>query len=127
MNKYTKSIYVSTSGDTVLELPVPIDLNDYVCGIIEMYGKLSTYKGDIFLCSDICEESIVGNTIIPVLRNIKRRPNGVILNDINHVTWLKIIRPHLTSIRFYIVSAKGDMMSFGDEQLKCTLLFTPSQ
>ena len=65
-----KSMYISTSGDTTLELPVPIDVDGCVCGVIEMNGKLSSYVGDIFLCSDICEESIAIETVMPVLQNI---------------------------------------------------------
>ena len=127
MSKYMKSLYISTSGDTTLELPVPFEVDGCVCGIIEMSGKLSTYKGDIFLCSDICEESITGETVMPVLRNIKRRPDGFIMNDVNHVIWLRLNRPKLSSIRFYIANAKGDIMSFGDKKLKCTLLLTSSE
>ena len=122
-----KSMYISTSGDTTLELPVPLNVDGYVCGIIEMSGKITQYKGDLFLCSDVCEESLVRDTVMPVLRNIRRRSNGVIINDINHVIWLKVIRPHFTSIRFYIANAKGESMSFGDDKLKCTLLFTSSE
>lgn len=122
-----KALYITTSGDTTLELPVPIDVQGCVCGIIEINGKLSTYKGDLFLCSDICEESIAADTIMPVLRNIKRKPNGIIINDLNHVIWLKVIRPKITSIRFYIANAQGEIMSFGDEKLKCTLLFTAKE
>ena len=62
-----KALYITTSGDTTLELPIPIDIEGYVCGIIEMNGKLSTYKGNLFLCLDICEESIAGETVMPVL------------------------------------------------------------
>ena len=78
------------------------------------------------MCSDICEESIAGDTVMPVLRNIKRRGNGVIINDINHVIWLRMIRPKISSIRFYIANAYREIMSFGEEKLKCTLLFTSS-
>ena len=127
MSKNNKSLYISTSGDTTLELPVPLDVEGCLCGIIDMSGKLSTYKGDIFLCSDICEESVAGETVMPVLQNIKRRTNGVVVNDVNHVIWLKVIRPKLYSIRFYIANARGDIMSFGDDKLKCTLLFTSSE
>ena len=126
MSKDMKAFYITTSGDTTLELPIPMDIEGYVCGIIEMNGKLSMYKGDLFLCSDICEESVAGETVMPVLRNIKRRPNGVIINDLTHVIWLKIIRPKITSIRVYIANVRGDIMSFGDDKLKCTLLFTSS-
>ena len=92
-----------------------------------MSGKLTTYKGDIFLCSDICKESVAGETVMPVLRNIKMRTNGVVVNDVSHVIWLKVIRPKLYSICFYIANARGDIMSFGDDKLKCTLLFTSSE
>ena len=127
MSKYMKSLYISTSGDTILELPVPLELDGCVCGIIEMSGRLSTYKGDLYLCSDICEESLVGDIVIPVLHKINRRTNGVIINDINHVIWLRLMRPQITSIHFYIVNARGDIMLFGDDKLKCTLLFTSSK
>ena len=88
--------------------------------------EISTYRDDIFLCSDICEESFTGGTVMPVLRNIKRRTNGVIINDINHVIWLRVIRPKINSIRFYIANAYGEILSFGEEKLKCTLVFTSS-
>ena len=127
MGKNMKSLYISTNGDTTLELPVPLDVEGCVCGIIEMSGKLTTYNGDLFLCSDICEESVAGTTIMPVLRNIRRRPNGIIINDVNHVIWLKLKRPKITSMRFYIANARGDVMSFGDDKLKCTLLFSSSE
>ena len=127
MSKYMKSLYISTSGDMTLELPVPLEVDGYVCGIIEMAGQLKRNPGDIFLCSDICEESLAGETVMPVLRRIRRRGDGLILNDVNHVIWLRIIRPKLTSIRFYIANGKGDIMSFGDEKLKCTLLLTSSE
>ena len=121
-----KSLYITTSGDTTLELPIPIDVDGYLCGIIELNGKLLTYRSDLFLCSDICEESIAGDTVMSVLRNIKRRGNGVIINDINHVIWLRVIRPKISSIHFYIANAYREIMSFGEEKLKCTLLFTLS-
>ena len=91
MSKNMKSLYISTSGDTTLELLVPLDVEGCLCGIIDMSGKLTTCKGDIFLCSDICEESVAGEMVMPVLRNIKRRTNGVVVNDVNHVIWLKVI------------------------------------
>lgn len=127
MTTYIKSVYFSTSGDTTIDLPVPLEIEGYVCGIIEMSGKISSYKGDLYLCSDICEESVVGEVIMPVMRSIMRRPNGVIINDIKHVIWLKIKRPHISSMRFYISNTKGDIMSFGEDKLKCTLLFTTSK
>ena len=34
MSKYMKSLYISTSGDTTLELPVPLEVDGYVCGYV---------------------------------------------------------------------------------------------
>lgn len=123
-----KSIYVNMSGDTTVDLPIPFEVEGYVCGVIEMSGKITTtFKGDLFLCSDICEESVVGEIVLPVLRNILRKGNGVVINDINHIIWLKVKRPHISNIRFYISNAKGDIMTFKDSKLKCTLLFIPPE
>jgi len=120
-------LYISITGDDTLDLPVPLEVENFKCGVVEMTGKINNeFKGDIFLCSDVCEESIVGEIKLPVLRNIRRRPNGIVLNDINHITWLRVMRPRITSIRFYITNVNGEIITFEDNKLNCTLLFTPS-
>ena len=53
-----KSLYISTSGDLTLELPVPLEVDGYVCGIIEMAGQLKRNPGDIFLCSDFVKSHL---------------------------------------------------------------------
>ena len=54
-----KVIYITTTGDNTLELPTPLDVEGYLCGIVELAGKLVNLKGDLFLCCDFCEESVV--------------------------------------------------------------------
>ena len=56
-----KVIYISTTGDSTLELPTPLDVEGYLCGIVELAGKVVNLKGDLFLCCDFCEESVVGD------------------------------------------------------------------
>ena len=56
-----KVIYITTTGDNTFELPTPLDVEGYLCGIVELAGKVVNLKGDLFLCCDFCEESIVGN------------------------------------------------------------------
>ena len=41
MSKHMKSLYITTSGDTTLELPIPMDVDGYVCGIIELNGNIN--------------------------------------------------------------------------------------
>ena len=91
MSEHMKVIYITTTGDNTLELPTPLDVEGYLCGIVELAGKVVNLKGDLFLCCDFCEESIVGNIKLPVLHCIKRKQTGIVFNDINHVIWLKVI------------------------------------
>ena len=97
-----KVIYLTTTGDNTLELPTPLDVEGYLCGIVEIAGKVVNLKGDLFLCCDFCEESVVGEIKLPVLRCIKRKQTGIVYNDINHVIWLQVIRPNISSIRLYM-------------------------
>ena len=82
-------------------------------------------KGDLFLCCDFCEESVVGEIKIPVLRCIKKKQTGIVYNDINHVIWLKVIRLNIANVGLYIANDKGEINTVEKSKLKCTLVFTP--
>ena len=142
-----KVIYITTTGDNTLELPTPLDVEGYLlptpldvegyllptpldvegylCGLVELAGKVVNLKGDLFLCCDFCEESVVGNIKLPVLRCIKRKQTGIVYNDINHVIWLQVIRPNINSIRLYIANEKGEINTVEKSKLKSTLVLTP--
>ena len=97
-----KALYLSTKGDDALDLPVPLEVENYLRGIVEMSDKVNTFKEDLFLCCDICEESFMGEIMMPVLRSIKRKTNGMVNNDISHMIWLRVMRPHISNIHLYI-------------------------
>ena len=119
-----KAVYLSTNGDNTITLPQPLEVQNYGCGIIEMTGKVqSGYREPLFLCCDICEESVVGNIKLPVLRYINRNGRNIISKSIDHVIWLKVMRPSISSIRLYIADYTGRVVSVGSNQLYCTLLF----
>ena len=132
------ALYLSTNGDTTTYLTNPLHLKGYGCAITEIHGKvMSIFKDRMYLCCDICEESIVGNEVkesakyflysvqLPVLREISRTGNGFINNTISHVVWLKVTRPLVSHIRLYITDEKGDVLSVSKNNLKCTLLLVP--
>ena len=127
MNEHMKALYLSTQGDDTIDLPVPLEVENYLCGIVEMSGKVNTFKGDLFLCCDICEESYMGENMIPVLRSIKRKTNGIVINDINHVIWLRVMRLHISNIRLYMSDESGEIKTVDKNKLNCTLLFVPSK
>ena len=120
-----KAVYLTTEGDTTTELPLPLEVEGYGCGVVEINGKFNSLKENLYLCCDICEESFVGNNCLPILRALERRPNGLITNYIHHVIWLRVMRPHISSIRLYIANENGDIITLGKNKLNCTLLFIP--
>ena len=122
------ALYLSTNGDTTTQLPIPLEVQGYGCGIIEMTGKVyHADKEPLYLCSDICEESFIGGNKMPVLRRIKRGASGIVNSIIHNVIWLRVMRPTISSIRLYISNGNGEIISLGSEQLNCTLLFIPNK
>ena len=122
------AVYLSTNGDTTTQLPTPLEMQGYGCGVIEMTGKVyHSEREPIYLCSNICEESFVGNIKMPILRRIKRGASGIVNSSIRNIIWLRVMRPTISSIRFYIANGKGEIITLGAEELNCTLLFIPNK
>ena len=82
------------------------------------------FTDNLYLCSDIVEESDVGNIKMPVLRYLKRK-NGIPV-EINNVIWLNVMRPSISRIRLYIADETGKILSLPKNTLNCTLLFIPA-
>ena len=49
------------------------------------------------------------------------------MNDINHVIWLRVMRPHINNIHLYISDEFGKIKTVDKNKLNCTLLFVPSK
>ena len=119
-------LYLETNGDSIHDFPIPLDVEEYGCGIVELNGKIiSKNKKSLYLCCNICEESYVGNLKIPVIRMINRTKNGTVNKPINKIIWLKVTRPQINSIHLYISDENGEIASVSDCKLNCTLLFIP--
>ena len=121
-----KSVYITTTGDNTIEFPVPLEVEGYGCGVVEMNGRIKNgFREPLFLCCDFCEESYVNNIKMPVLRFINRNANGLLNKGIDHIIWLRVMRPSISSIRLYIADAYGKIVSVENNELSCTLLFIP--
>lgn len=123
-----KALYLTTLGDTTIKLPTTLEVEGYGCGVLELTGKvLSGFKEPLYLCCDICEESLVGDKRMPVLRFLNRNlKNGNVNNSIDHVIWLHVMRPSISSIRLYIADENGQVVTVEKNSLHCTLLFIPA-
>ena len=121
-----KAVYLNTNGDTTIELPIPLEVEGYGIGVMEMSGRVQNgFRDSLFLCCDICKESMVNNTKMPILRYINRNPNGLVNKSIDHVIWLKVMRPNINSIRLYIADEFGKIVLVDENTLNYTLLFIP--
>ena len=66
------AVHLTTLGDTITHLPLPIEVEGYGCGIIELMGKVQNGFGHpLYSYCDICEESTVGNIKIPCFKVFK--------------------------------------------------------
>ena len=125
-----ENVFLTCNGDTKTLLTYPLEVEGYACAIIEISGRLEKYNNgkktkkedELFLCSDICKEVYVNGKKLPALRQILRSPTGNI-QQISNPTWLRVLRPTITSIRLYITNANGEIQSFQSGWLQCSLLF----
>ena len=91
--------------------------------LLEQNNDDDGFTNNLYLCSDIVEESDVGNIKMPVLHSLKRK-NGIPA-EINNVIWLRVMRPSISRIRLYIADETGKVFSLPKNTLNCTLLFIP--
>lgn len=136
------TLYLNTNGDKTIQLPTPLTLDNYRCAIIEMTGEIEMKQADttaiishtptnrekisLYLCSDICEDSVLEHTKLPILRSIFVNPKNKKINKpIHNLIWLKVTRPTIDSIRLYISDQFGTPVTLTNSNLECTLVLLP--
>ena len=83
-------------------------------------------KKSLYLCSDICEDSMLQTTKLPILRSVYINPKTKKVNRaIENLIWLKVARPTIDSVRLYISDEFGIPVSLVRSNLQCTLVFVP--
>lgn len=121
-----RALYLSCFGDSTQILAETLEVEGFGCGVIDVQGKLQIDKKSgesLFLCCDFCEDSLVNNNRLPILRQLDQNRNGVMVKDINHVIWLKVIRTSIKKVRLYICNSSGEIIPFKSGSLQCTLIF----
>jgi hypothetical protein len=116
------------SSNSTIELSRAIDLKGYGVGVLHVSGFLKNWdwKSEaLYLCGDVCQDSYLNNVMHPILCPLSKGAGGGAVLDVTNPVWLKLIRERITSVRLYVVNAKGEMKSFDDSFLKCTLVFIP--
>lgn len=119
------TLYLSTDGDRVTHLSETLEVESYHCAIVEMHGTLNQSNKPYYLCSDIAQDVFVAGRMLPVLREVVTDENGTVVTNLSHKIWLNVTRRGISKIRLYIVDEEGNILSFPDQVLYCTLLLIP--
>ena len=114
--------------DYTFDLKCPIELSEEEeVGLLDLTGRIQSKderkKTPLYLCCDICEESNVSDTVMPIVRQIFRTQGGTISNNMNHVMWIKLTRHSISQIRLYIADVSGNLQPLANCQLNGTLGF----
>lgn len=93
---------------------------NWECTLIDIFfpRKLQT---DVVIYCDLCEQSFINNTKLPVLRTVQ---NGYFrqFDSFQQLVNIPIARSETQQIRIYITTITGEDPSFIDQSVHCTLL-----
>ena len=117
------------SAYQLFKLPMTLSFEENVgCTLFEASGWLKPYFSDpLYLFMDYMQHSVLGDKLIPVLRNLKIKRNNevyVIYQEAKEMLWLLGTRNELDEIHMYITDAKGNIPSLKSCKLYCSLLFS---
>ena len=107
--------------DFTVRLPTRLQLNgdQWWCSLIELTVQTDP-SFPLYLCSDVCYDSIAGSRSLPVLSRISQ-PHTEAAN----LVFVKVKTSELSSIRLYLIEAiTGDFATNVRGCTYCTLRFT---
>ena len=109
----------NTGSDFRVQLPEELTLprGEWTLGLTAAHLS-SLPETPVFICSDICEETVVGEKKLPVLALITEKQV-----EPSHVVYLRLKTESLKSIRIYLTDRSGEKLSEPVSTLYCTLHF----
>lgn len=126
--EHTRHIYLSSRDPAFPEnspsnfrclLPERMQLSgaNWWCCLLELRIP-ENISEPLYLCSDACLESIVGQKKLPVLGMI-----GGKITQPNHVTYIPVKVKDISIIRLYICDSLGHPVSFSSGTSYCSIRF----
>ena len=115
-----KTFTANTASDFSVLLPEYMRFNPldtWRCGLVQLI--IPTAPSDpAFLCSNLCQSSIVGERQLPVLSRIVD-----VFSDPSHVIYVPIRCSELDIIHLYLTGCEGERVSVSPGTAYCTLHF----
>lgn len=114
-----KSFPSNTSSNFRCLLPERLQLTEgkWRCALLELRLP-EPVQQPLYLCSNICEESIAGEFKLPILARIDGE-----LTQPNHVIYILVKTKELSVIEIYLYDRNGRPVSFSSGMSYCTLRF----
>ena len=129
MVKRAKVVHVELRGKSVeVRLQQTIKIKNYAVGLINISGKLNidwNIFRSIALCSNVCEPSMIENSLKPVLHIITHHRGSRDVRDVNNIIWLQTSGDELNNVYLYLDIPPHVSLPEEDCHLMCSLVFIP--
>jgi hypothetical protein len=113
----------NSAGSFSVHLPERLFLKgkwDVALCELDYQGKVSA--DSVYICSGICESSVVGDIKLPVLRRISLKGKKKHY-EFSHLFFIPVIHQEIPTINVFIRGEHGENMSVESGTVKCTLVF----
>ncbi len=109
------------ADDFIVELPHPLHLTGiWECALVDMQLSRSQNSSLVFyVCCDLCEDSYVNNTQLPVLRSLSSKAKT--FTQFSQPQYMRVKRDRVTRLRVFIRSWSDIDLSLAKELVTCTL------
>ena len=110
--------------DFTIELPRPLTLEgNWVCGVREVKFPNSIDTNTIYICTDICQESLVCDTYSPVIRMVNISSAKATKKTLTFTDpfYVKVKRDRLQRLRIFIRGERLRPTQITNGVLSCTI------
>lgn len=120
----------NNAADFTVKLPYTLNLESsgWLCGLCEIeFFPIGKTPKVMYVLSDICQESIVNNQTLPLLRPLNIASHKIVKKPMSfvyaRVFYTPLKQQKIDRIRVYIKGSEHEIPSFAEDPLKCTLHF----
>ena len=126
----SKEIHPKNSASSfVVQLPETKYLEgQWMCALcqVQLNYEASGAHKNIYICSDLCEGTIVGTRKFSLLRQVTlkgRKSSNPVLKEFFNLFYIKVKKEEFSSVAIHIKDRTGSDVSFLTGELNCVLHF----
>lgn len=117
------------AGDFKVQLGERLHLKGgWECALVEFQYNLPQIPesdvSEIYICSNLCDSSLIGKAKLPILRRIPNLINGIdTIQSFDHVFYVPVVQQEFSVVDIYIRDKNLKRLSFDTGSISCTLHF----